>query len=107
LFALGVVFTIKFLKKTFISAIRKKTRPKSSHLKHFRADFACVIVPLIVFIAICSVYATYYAFSRVFYSISAKEVIPLIIGVWTVFWGLVLLKVYFSLRKQSIMPSIT
>ena len=55
--------------------------------------------PLIVFIAICSIYATYYAFSRFLYTISANEVMPLIIGVWTIFWSLVLLKVYFSLRK--------
>ena len=98
LFALGAVFLLKFLKRTF-SSETKKTKPKSSQLKHFRVDFACVIVPLIVFIAICSVYATYYAFSRVFYSFSANEVMPLIIGVWTVFWSLVLLKVYFSLRN--------
>ncbi|MBA7518518.1 hypothetical protein ES705_10589 [subsurface metagenome] len=99
LFALGAVFLLKYLKRTFNSKTRKKTKPKSSQLKHFRADFAYTIVPLIVFIAICSVYATYYAFSRIFYSISAKNVMPLIISVWTVFWSLVLLKVYFSLRK--------
>ena len=99
LFALGVVFTVKYLKRTITSATRKKTKPKSSQLKRFKADFVCVIVPLIVFIATCSVFATYYAFSRVFYAISAKEVMPLIIGVWSVFWSLVLLKVYFSLRK--------
>ncbi len=99
LFALGAVFTFKFLKRIFTSKTRKKEKPKSSQLKHFRADFIFVIVPLIVFIAICSVYATYYAFSRVFYIISANEVMPLIIGVWTVFWSLVLLKIYFSLRK--------
>jgi len=99
LFALGAIFTAKFLKRTFTSKARKKTKPESSQLKRFRADFAFVIVPLIVFIAICSVFATYYAFSRVFFAISAREVIPLIIGVWTVFWALVLLKVYFSLRK--------
>lgn len=99
LFALGTVYSFTYLKKKVNSATRKETKPKSSQLKHFRADFAFVIVPLIVFTAICSVYATYYAFSRVFYSTSASEVIPLIIGVWTVFWSLVLLKVYFSLRK--------
>ena len=99
LFALGVVFTLRFLKRAFFSKTRKKLKPKSSRLKHFRADFIFAIVPLIVFIAICSVYATYYAFSRIFYSISTKEVIPFIISVWTVFWSLVLLKVYFSLRK--------
>jgi len=89
----------KLLKKAITSATRKKAKPKSSQLKHFGADFIFVIAPLIVFIAICSVYATYYAFSSVFYAISAKEVIPLIIGVWIVFWSLVLLKVYFLLRK--------
>jgi len=99
LFALGVVFTVKYLKRIFSSKTRKKAKPKSSQLKRFRADLAFVIVPLTIFIAICSVYATYYAFSRVFYATSAKEVIPLIIGVWTVFWSLVLLKVYFSLCK--------
>jgi hypothetical protein len=99
LFALGVIFAFKYLKRKITSATRKKVKPKSSQLKHFRADFIFVIVPLIVFIAICSVYATYYAFSRVFYAISAREVMPIIIGVWTVFWSLVLLKVYFSLRK--------
>ena len=99
LFALGAIFTAKFLKRTINSESRKKARRKSSQLKHFRADFAFVIVPLIVFIAICSVFATYYAFSRVFYSISANDIMPLTIGVWTVFWSLVLLKVYFSLRK--------
>jgi hypothetical protein len=99
LFALGAVFSLKFLKRTFILATRKKQKPKSGQLKHFRAEFAFVIIPLIVIIAICSVYATYYAFSRIFYYSSAKEVMPLIIGVWTAFWSLVLLKVYFSLRK--------
>jgi hypothetical protein len=95
----GAVFSLKFLKRTFILATRKKQKPKSGQLKHFRAEFAFVIIPLIVIIAICSVYATYYAFSRIFYYSSAKEVMPLIIGVWTAFWSLVLLKVYFSLRK--------
>ena len=99
LFALGAVFLFRFLKRTFTSKARKKPKPKSSQLKHFRAVFAYVIVPLIVFIAICSVYVTYYAFTRVFYTISSEEVMPLIIGVWTVFWSLVSLKVYFSLRK--------
>jgi hypothetical protein len=101
LFALGAVFLLKYLKRTFTSKTRKnkKTKRKSSQLKHFGADFIFVIVPLIVFIAICSVYITYYAISSIFYTISAKDVIPLIIGVWTVFWSLVLLKVYFSLRK--------
>ena len=99
LFALGTVFTFKYLKRTITSTTRKKAKPKSSQLKHFTTDFACVVVPLIVFIAICSVYATYYAFSSLFYAISLREVMPLIIGVWTVFWSLVLLKVYFSLRK--------
>jgi hypothetical protein len=99
LFALGTIYLFKYLKRTFNSETRKKAKLKSSRLKHFRADFTLVIVPLIVFIAICSVYATYYAFSTVIYAISAKEVIPLIVGVWTVFWSLVLLKVYLSLRK--------
>ncbi len=99
LFALGAVFTVKFLKRTIASLTRKKIKPKSSRLKRFKPDFIFVIVPLIVFTAICSVYATYYAFTRFFYSISANDIIPLIIGVWTVFWSLVLLKVYFSLRK--------
>lgn len=99
LFALGTVYSFKYLKRTITLATRKKTKPISSQLKRFRADFAFVIVPMIVFIAICSVYSTYYAFSRVFYTTSAIDVIPLIIGVWTVFWSLVLLKVYFSLQK--------
>ena len=99
LFALGAVFTLKFLKRILFSATGKKAKPKISQLKHFRADFALVILPLIVFTAICSVYATYYAFLMVFYATSAKEVMPLIISVWTVFWGLVLIKVYFSLHK--------
>jgi hypothetical protein len=87
------------MKIIFSSKARKKAKPKRSQLKRFKAYFVFVITPLTVFIAICSVYATYYAFSRVFYSISAKEVMPIIIGVWTAFWSLVLLKVYFSLRK--------
>ena len=100
LFALGIVFTVKYLKKKTLNlATRKKTKPKSSQLKHFKADLAFVIVPLIIFIATCSVYATYYAFTRFLYSISANDIMPLIISVWTVFWSLVLLKVYCSLRK--------
>ena len=99
LFALGAIFTLRLLKRTFSSKTRKKTKPKSSQLMHFRADFLCVIAPLIVFIAICSVYATYYAISRLFYANSANDIMSLIIGVWTVFWSLVLLKVYLSLRK--------
>ncbi|MBA7514604.1 hypothetical protein ES705_06636 [subsurface metagenome] len=99
LVALGTFYLFKYLKRTITSTTRKIAKPKSGQLRHFRADFACVIVPLTVFIAICSVYITYYAFTGVFYSISAKEVIPLIIGVWTVFWSLVLLKVFLSLRK--------
>ena len=99
LFALGAFFLFKYLKRTITSATRKKSKSQSNQLNHFKADFAFVIVPLIVFIAICSIYATYYAFSRFLYTISTNEVMPLIIGVWTVFWSLVLLKVYFSLRK--------
>jgi len=97
LVALGTFYLFKYLKRTITSTTRKIAKPKSGQLRHFRADFACVIVPLTVFIAICSVYITYYAFTGVFYSISAKEVIPLIIGVWTVFWSLVLLKVFLEL----------
>ena len=101
LFALGAVFMFRFLKRIFTSKTRKneKAKPKISQLQHFGADFIFVIVPLIAFLAICSVFATYYAFSRIFYSISAKEVMPLTIGFWTIFWSLVLLKVYFSLRN--------
>ena len=99
LFALGTIFSLRLLKRAFTSKTRKKAKPKSGRLKHFRADFAFVIVPLMVFTAICSVYATYYAFTRVFYAISSREVIPIIIGVWAVFWSLVLLRVYLSLRK--------